>query len=286
MKHTDGAGNDIDVNGSVHVDGEWNVIFEFQHPYFDADAIMNLAIYDHQVIGTPNNPTEPNYDFNSDPLKFTIGAGPFVLDQYSTTSHDVKLIARNDYWNGPIALSAMEFKKYGNRADALADLKDGKIDIIDAQAYLKIAEVENVVGVAYQTFPDFGKQIASVNMDHPIFGTGVDTPLGRSDPSRAAEAAKYLRLAISHTSPREFVANEIFGELATPATSLWPNKAEGYDNSLEPHTYDLDLAREYIKKAGYTILPSNTKINLPLDNIYLTLFIGFSVAIISQRKIK
>ncbi|MHA2250296.1 MAG: ABC transporter substrate-binding protein [Candidatus Kariarchaeaceae archaeon] len=90
-------------------------------------------------------------------------------------------------------------------------------------------------------------------MDHPILGTGVDTPLGRADPTKAEEAARYIRQAISHRVPREEIVNEIFRGVGFAGSTLWPKLALGYNNSLEPYEYDLQKAKELINKAGYAL---------------------------------
>ena len=86
-----------------------------------------------------------------------------------------------------------------------------------------------------------------------MFGTGVDTPLGKKEPSRAAEAAAYVRLAFSHAMPREQIVKEIAAGYGEPGTVPMPYTAPEYNHdALKPIAYDMDLAREYMTKAGYT----------------------------------
>ena len=91
------------------------------------------------------------------------------------------------------------------------------------------------------------------NMLHPVFGTGIDTPLGQSDPSRAAEAAKYVRQAISHTIDREWFALNLPTEWQsaepgiTPIRPDWPS----FNPSLEPYSLNLTEARRLLSLAGY-----------------------------------
>jgi ABC-type oligopeptide transport system substrate-binding subunit len=90
------------------------------------------------------------------------------------------------------------------------------------------------------------------NMKHPVFGTGVDTPLGKQDPSRAAEAARYVRQAISHLIDRQTIIATIlngYGTLGvtTPITRV----TAGFDTTLEPYTYDVNLAKALLADAGY-----------------------------------
>ena len=86
-----------------------------------------------------------------------------------------------------------------------------------------------------------------------MFGVGTETPLGKSDPLRAAEAAAYIRQAISHAMPRDQIVSEIAGGFGAAGTVPMPWSSPLYDHDLlKPIAYDLDLARQYMEKAGYT----------------------------------
>jgi len=99
-------------------------------------------------------------------------------------------------------------------------------------------------------------------MKHPIPGTGVDTPLGRSTPSRAAEAAKYVRQAISYAVPRDLIIEQLLNGYGNPAitTPVVGNYrtdfavTEGFNTDVQPFAFDMAKAREMLQKAGYTPL--------------------------------
>jgi ABC-type transport system substrate-binding protein len=80
----------------------------------------------------------------------------------------------------------------------------------------------------------------------------VDTPLGKSDPARAAEAATYVRKAFSHVIPREEIIRNLVGGFGAPGTVPIAFTAPEYDKNLKPIAFDMDVAREYMNKAGYT----------------------------------
>ena len=94
---------------------------------------------------------------------------------------------------------------------------------------------------------------ASLNMLHPVFGTGINTPLGQSNVTRADEAARYVRQAISYTIDREWAASNLGpGQQPaqpgiTPITPSWP----GFDPSLQPYALNLTEARRLLSLAGY-----------------------------------
>ena len=91
-------------------------------------------------------------------------------------------------------------------------------------------------------------------MKHPVFGTGVDTPLGKSDPSRAAEAARDVRKAISHLIPRDQIINGLLGGAGIPLASfLGPGWGVWYNKDLQPDSYDNNTAAALLRAAGYTV---------------------------------
>ncbi len=101
-------------------------------------------------------------------------------------------------------------------------------------------------------FDSYKWQHVCYNLKHPVFGTGVETPLGKQDPSRAAEAAAYLRKAIILMMPREQIVKEIVNGYGQVGTVPIPYSAAEYDHELlKPIPYDLELAKQYMEKAGY-----------------------------------
>jgi hypothetical protein len=89
-------------------------------------------------------------------------------------------------------------------------------------------------------------------MQHPVFGTGVDTPLGQQDPTRAAEAARYVRQAMSHLVPRQNIIDTITAGYGSPGLTTPITKVTaGYDDALTPYSYDVTLAKSLLAAAGY-----------------------------------
>ena len=140
---------------------------------------------------------------------------------------------------------------------AVAELISGTIDIVDAQYYPGVADF-TPAGVEGILVKDPSHQEMSINMLHPVLGSGELTPLG------TPLAAKYLRKAISHACPRTIIVEQILEGLGAPATTAIPDSVLGYDASLEPYIYDLDMAIDYVEDAGYivrtTIYPTTTGI--------------------------
>ena len=189
-----------------------------------------------------------------------VGTGPYWYAAYDPITFTNHLTRNDEYWNAQNLMNRglFEIEQYavafieGSDA-AITALKTGEVDVLDSQYSLqaKLDSIEEAWGDSI-VYTAFGLQELGVNMKHPILGTGVDTPLGQQDPSRAAEAARYVRQAISHLIPRQSIIDTIlegYGTLGrtTPITPL----TAGYDPNLQPYSYDPELAKSLLAAAGY-----------------------------------
>jgi ABC-type transport system substrate-binding protein len=95
--------------------------------------------------------------------------------------------------------------------------------------------------------------IVAFNMLHPIFGTGVETPLGQSNQTRASEAARYVRQAISHTIDRQWIVENLASEWQPAEQGITPvtRAMAGFNPSLQPYSLNLTEARRLLSLAGY-----------------------------------
>jgi ABC-type transport system substrate-binding protein len=186
------------------------------------------------------------------------GTGPYVYMGYDATKRLASLKKFEDYWNK----DALEAQGYFTVEDyhvvtivekdaAIAAFRTGDVNALDVN-YQMATEVELLesLGANVVLKPQIGWQCFSFNMMHPIVGTGVDTPLGREDPSRAAEAARHVRQAISYLVPRDLIIEQLMDGLAFPGTTfLKPFGKE--DPNITPDPYDITLAKAELAAAGY-----------------------------------
>jgi peptide/nickel transport system substrate-binding protein len=227
----------------------WHVLKDV--PYTDwATHTFNTGVGTY-TVNTPSGPYTAHGP---------IGTGPYVYMGYAATTKSNRMVKYDNYWNKDALTSAGVFKiqeYYVQEIDgsdaAVSALKAGDVDVLDSQYHLetKISSIEKPWG-DYISYDAFGVQEMGFNMQHPIFGTGVDTPLGKQDPSRAAEAARYVRQAINHLIARQDIINSIlygYGSpgITTPITTV----TAGYDTSLQPYSYDVTLAKSLLAAAGY-----------------------------------
>jgi len=201
-----------------------------------------------------------SYTSNGQTFYGPIGTGPYWYAGYDATTSTNTLTRYDDYWNAQTLMNAGVFGIKNvlvvfieDSDPAITALKNGEVDLLDSQYHLqtKLDSIQEPWGASV-TYDAYGVQELGINMKHPILGTGVDTPLGKQDPSRAAEAARYVRQALSHLIPRQNIIDTILAGYGKPGvTTAITAVTAGYDTSLEPYSYDIQMAKSLLAAAGY-----------------------------------
>jgi ABC-type transport system substrate-binding protein len=189
-------------------------------------------------------------------------AGPYYLANYDFTANIATLRRFTNYWNasGLRALNQYTVDTYKvvwieGKDAAIAAFRNGEVDALDYNYQLAGDEATlRTNGATIVHTNELGWQEQGFNMKNPIFGTGLDTPAGKSDPAKAADAARHLRSAISHLIPRERIIQDLLLGVGTPlATWLGPGWGVWYDSNLKPDSYDVPLAISELQAAGYNV---------------------------------
>jgi ABC-type transport system substrate-binding protein len=206
------------------------------------------------------NTASGSYTVGSYTAHGPIGTGPYVYETYDPTTFSNTMTKNANYWNkaaleaaGQFGIETLYVQQIEDSDPAIAALKSGDVDVLDSQYSLqtKLASIEQPWG-DYVSYDAFGVQELGFNMQHPVFGTGVDTPLGKQDPTQAAEAARYVREAMSHLIPRQTIIDTITAGYGSPGLTTPITKVTaGYDNALTPYSYDVNLAKSLLAAAGY-----------------------------------
>ena len=195
-----------------------------------------------------------------------VGLGPYYMESYDYKNKIATLKKFHQYWNatGLEALGQFTVETYRvvtipDKQQAFEALRKGTVDELDAFFGYSLSEsdlpsLESMGNVNVIRSPEFAWTEWVFNMRHPVLGTGLDTPLGRSDPSMAAEAARHVRKAISHLIPRDRIINELAGGAGVPLASfLGPGWGIWYNKDLKPDSYDNNTAAAELRAAGYTV---------------------------------
>ncbi|MHA1447388.1 MAG: ABC transporter substrate-binding protein [Candidatus Heimdallarchaeaceae archaeon] len=207
--------------------------------------------------------------------------GPFKMDLYEPLNDNTVKMVPNLYWNnltssgGKNAILKEYYHKYIlGKDNAVTAMEEGTVDIIDCWYYSVQQDYGENAHMNYILAKTGYQADMSFNMKHPIMGTGELTPL------ESKEGAKLIRKAISHAIPRDIIVEHVFDGIAAPGTSPIADSCVGYNKSMEPYVYDLELAINLMEQAGYEVRITTTETSF---TILLSMIIGLTT-IIGIRK--
>jgi len=274
---------------------DYTLKFYLPEPYaYFASGVLDGYILPKHVLENVPLDQWRSHTFNTGTGSYTangmewygpIGTGPYWYAGFDPTTNTNALTRNDDYWNAQALWDAGKFEiqnilvVFIEESDpAITALKNGEVDVLDSQYHLqtKLSSIQEPWG-SYVTYDAFGVQELGFNMLHPVFGTGVDTPLGQQDPSRAAEAARYVRQALSHLIPRQNIIDTILGGFGTPAATvaILP-LTSGYDPNIQAHPYDVEMAKTLLAQAGY-----DTGVELPSKGFLEEYGLYIAVAVVA-----
>jgi len=248
----------------------YTVIFHLPAPYaYFTSGVLDTFILPKHVFESvplsewrahPSNTGVGTYTANGQTWSGPMGTGPYIYSDFEPGTYKNTLVRNDEYWNAQALWDAGTFEietvivVFIEDSDpAITALKNGEVDLLDSQYDLS-AKLDSIVAPwgEYVIYDAFGVQELGCNMKHPVIGTGVDTPLGQQDPSRAAEAARYVRRALSHLIPREDIVETLLNGFGTPGATvaILPLTA-GYDPTVKADPYDVQMAKSLLAAAGY-----------------------------------
>ena len=216
----------------------------------------------------PKSVFEPNYiagiydNYTDSSGKYLNSAGPYIVEEIDLENSTV-LFTKNPYWGGNPVKTDKIFYKYYNCTESntqlVSDFKNGKIDVIGHEGFLfhynyvfreNFADMEGIV----QEFPTSGGN-HQLPLNHANgYINGSLTPNGLAagtNPEQYKEYGKYVRKAISHIIDRETIVIDIYNNLASESHSIVPPFCLGYDNTLDPRSFSIETAKNYLEMAGF-----------------------------------
>lgn len=187
------------------------------------------------------------------------GAGPYKYVSYSATTGLITEAKYDNYWNATAleadGLFIVEdyYVKYIVEKDAaIGALTNNEVQAIDQNYQLQRDYTSgNLNAFDNYVLEGSGLQQIGYNMRHPIWGTGVATPNGQTDPANAAVYARYVRQAFDYLIPRELIIDNLVSGLAAPG-SVHVNSESPYLNpACVPREYNPTMAKQLLAMAGY-----------------------------------
>jgi len=228
----------------------------------------NVAILPMHLLGTLPFADWKSSVFNTGTGSLTIGSytvtgpvgsGPYVWEGYNPATSLISESKFEDYWNAT-ALEADDlfgitdfYVKYIIEKDAaIGALTNNEVQALDPNYQLQADYTAGNLN-AFQNWVQTGAGIQQIgyNCRHPIWGTGVATPNGQTDPANAAVYARYVRQAFDYLIPRDLIVDNLMSGIGDPA-DVHVNPISAFKNTaISPRDYNPTMAKQLLAMAGY-----------------------------------
>ncbi len=234
-------------------------------PAFGKDySKITTSLFNQPGTGTAGTPTP-------------VGTGPYKWVGYDAATSTSHLVRNDNYFDfSDWGRSALILKNQFRVVDyyvktivgsdaAITALTNHEVDFLDSQYHLETQQsFLNSWGASKQTsYDSYGVQEMGVNMQHPIIGTGTGTPYASQYPGNAtaaANAARWIRQAISYATPRDQIISALLNgagvaAITTPVVGNYKTGAaltQGFNTALTPYPYNLTKAGQLLQSAGYS----------------------------------
>ena len=280
---------------NVTITGPMSVRFNLPAPYaYFVQNILTTAILPANILNSASfygGPIDYSRITNSrfshpDTGTFgvlPVGTGPYIYSDYNPATTTNHLVRNDAYFNfsdwGRSALLAkgqFQIKDYyvrwilGGDA-AVTALSNGEVNFLDSQYHLETQTnfLSSWPASQQTSYVAYGVQEMGVNMQHPILGTGTATPYAQQHPGNAtaaANAARWIRQAISYAVPRDLIIGGLLHGYGSPAITMpivgdYATKTavtDGFNTDLSPYPYDLTKAAQLLAQAGYQQTSAST----------------------------
>ncbi len=196
-----------------------------------------------------------------------VADGPYTYRGYDPVSQTAFLTKWSGYWNatglqglGQFTVTTIHVQSILAKDAAIAAFGNKQINALDDNYVFNPADAKALTGlgatVVKVSDPANGYQEMGLNLNAPVWGTGVGTPLGASNPAKAAFAARSVRHAFSLLIPRQQIINNLVGGLGAPGiTAFYPTAGviTGGDIyvGVTADPYDPVAAASFFAAAGY-----------------------------------
>lgn len=210
--------------GNMEVLDDTHVVLHFKQEYgpaLEACATDYMAIF-------------PKAYYEADPEGFTrnpCGTGAYKFVEWSA-GEKIVMTANEDYWKGAPSIKNVTFKVFEDPSAGTLALESGEIDVHLNPPDADIANIKANSNLQYD-------DTMSTTCTWVIFNfNGIF-------------ADENLRLAVAHAINKEDVMVGAIDGNGEIISCMYPTFVPGYDTDYEAPDYDLELAKEYMAKAGY-----------------------------------
>lgn len=174
-------------------------------------------------------PSEINkaQDYSRNP----IGSGPFKFAEWKDGQYTM-LVANKEYFGEGPYLDRVIQKVVPDSNTLLTQIRTGEVDIAQLQpGQYELAKA--IPHIRVDLNPAATYQQITLNLDRPWFKD------------------KKVRQALSYATPRDLIKNAVLKGVGVPAAGSTSPVLWAYDESLEPHEFDLGKANQLLDEAGW-----------------------------------
>lgn len=244
-------------NASIKVIDETTVEFTFEKIAPTIYSILQLNIIELDLFAELytdcKNGISSSCEWSSVDGQFAMSAGPYKLDKIDPNNESVTLV-RNEHYSlsEKVWADKINFEFIEKTEDAKIALKSNMTDILAPQFLYTKSDFEGINGINISQVSYKNVQEVWLNHKHPYYGSGILIPDGTGASDNDNIQAVYLRQAMSHALDRQKIIDTIADGLGTPAASPWAPGVDGYDPSILPQEFSIDIAKESMVKAGFS----------------------------------
>lgn len=215
---------------SVEVVDDYTVILDTGTP----DPLFLVLLWDNWAIIPPAYMREVGIDaFAANP----VGTGPFKFVE-RLPGDRIVYEANLDYWReGKPGVANLTFRTIPDVTTRVAAVQTGEVDIVNRLTIDDVQILQGASNVEIISYPN--DRVYYVGFKN--VGNGVGTSLEDA----------LVRQAMNYAVNKEGLINGIFGGEAVPISGFTVSSNLGYDDAIQPYSYDPDRARELLAEAGY-----------------------------------
>ena len=170
-----------------------------------------------------------------------IGTGAYKLVEYVPGNH-IMFDRFDDYWKGQPEVKEVTFKKFNNSKEMKNALMNGEIDICSL-AVEDFKEIQNTSGFIV-------KSVESPGVIYLGFDFRVNDSYGFKGLKNPVSDIR-VRTAMYHAINIDTIIEKNLMSAATPASQFLTPYTFGYNPDISRLPYDLELAKELMREAGY-----------------------------------
>ena len=283
-------------NNSIYKLDDYTVVIEsklFTPQYY---YLLSCFIYPEEVYKPAIDSGMTFLDFEEQYEEFLIGAGPFMLESLDSENNIVTVV-KNEQWSGsPQQADKIIFKGIQNKENALLELREGKVHIMDSNYNVQIDELREWAKVNLVNLTKPSWRELSFNHLHPVFGDTAQQDQfidktysyedsvytvssywydrGVIDEDSRREKARLVRQAIDTIVPRKWICENVLLGDGIPGVTIWPPTTIGWIQNLTVREYDVNKARGLMTQAGFDY---NNLVYNPTDDTYQAFFFNITL---------